>query len=85
MASSYQRIKTYRSANPGVAQSTGDIWTYVDNVRITKAIFLGTFKVNRSELQLWDLYTAEGKFVTTDSDGACYLTYSSLPGCAIPA
>ena len=85
MASSFQRIKTYRSANPGVAQSNGDIWVNVDNVRVTKAILLGTFRVNRNEFQLWDLYTAEGKFVTTDSDGACYLTSYSLPGCAIPA
>ena len=85
MASSFQRIKTFRSANPGIAQSTGDIWVNVDNVRVTKAVLLGTFKVNRSEFQLWDLFTAEGRFTTTDTDGACFLSNYSLPGCAVPA
>ncbi len=85
MAPSFQRIKTFRSANPGIAQSTGDIWVNVDNVRVTKAVLLGTFKVNSREFQLWDFFTAEGRFTTTDTDGACILSYSSLPGCAIPA
>ena len=85
MASSFQRIKTFRSANPGIAQSTGDIWVNPGNVNISKAVLLGTFKVNRSEFQLWDLFTAEGRFTTTDTDGACILSNSSLPGCAVPA
>jgi hypothetical protein len=83
MASQFQRIKTYRSANPGIAQSTGDIWVNLDSARISKAVLLGTFKVNRNEFQLWDLFTAEGRFATTDSEGACYLTFSSLPGCQV--
>jgi hypothetical protein len=81
MASQFQRIKTYRSANPGIAQSTGDIWINADNVRISKAVLLGTFKVNRNDFQLWDLFTAEGRFTTTDSEGACILTGSQLPFC----
>jgi hypothetical protein len=84
MASSWYEINTYRlsSSNPRLGTLTGSFYASVDNVRITKVVRLGSITVNGRQTELFDLFTAEGKFVTTDPNGVCNLTSGQLPFCA---
>lgn len=87
MASSWQEINTYRlsSTNPRLGTLTGSFYASVDNLRITKVARVGSITVDKNIVDLFDVFTAEGKFVTTDSDGVCILTGYGLPFCARPA
>ena len=89
MAVSFSNIKVYSYTTnfPKRATQQGSIFVNTSSVNngVTKVVSLGSFRVNNSEVDLYDIFTFEGKFVTTDSEGACLLSSYGLPFCAIPA